>query len=190
MTHVVYIILNHDTNQAYTGLTKQFAARISQHRRKKSYLFEGRCTVVKTEMMPAIAAQRKEADAVRYLQTIGYHTVNVAKTGSLGQPPVRTWTKERCAEEAEKYTTRWDFQRKSLGVYLAAYRYGWLNDICKHMKSVKKPCGYWTKERCAEEAQKYTTRNDFQRKSAGAFEAASKNGWLDDIRRHMKRRTR
>lgn len=45
---------------------------------------------------------------------------------------------------------------------------------------------YWTKERCREAAKKYQTRTEFNRAEIGAYEAARKAGWLDEICIHMK----
>lgn len=43
------------------------------------------------------------------------------------------WTKERCHEEALKFNSRGDFQKKSRSAYLTSYKKGWLNDVCSHM---------------------------------------------------------
>jgi hypothetical protein len=43
------------------------------------------------------------------------------------------------------------------------------------------PCGYWTRERCIEDAQRFQSRNQWNRNSRGAFEAAWRNGWMDEI---------
>jgi len=45
--------------------------------------------------------------------------------------------------------------------------------------------GYWTKENCQKESLKYTTRGEFQKESIGAYLKSLKNGWLDDICKHM-----
>ena len=42
-------------------------------------------------------------------------------------------------------------------------------------------CGYWTKERVLEEAKKYETRSEFYNNSCGAYEAARRNNWLDEL---------
>ena len=57
-------------------------------------------------------------------------------------------------------------------------------------KKKRKPIGYWTKERCKEETLKYNTRSEFQKGSESAYQAARKNGWLDDICKHMPRKTK
>ena len=53
------------------------------------------------------------------------------------------------------------------------------------MKEVKKPSGYWTKERCKKEAKKYNTRSNFEKGSGGAYGAAHKKGWLEEYCKHM-----
>ncbi len=45
--------------------------------------------------------------------------------------------------------------------------------------------GYWTKEVCIKDALKYQTRTEWQNAS-GAYQAAQKNGWVDECCRHMK----
>jgi len=96
------------------------------------------------------------------------------------------WTKGRCQEVASKFETRNEFQRGSCSAYASAKRKGWLDEICSHMIELKKPRGYWTKERCEEVASKFETRNDFQNGCKGAYLTAIKKGWLDEICSHMK----
>jgi len=50
---------------------------------------------------------------------------------------------------------------------------------------MKLPSGYWTKEKCAEEALKYESRKDFSNKSKSSYTISQRNGWLDDICYHM-----
>ena len=50
----------------------------------------------------------------------------------------------------------------------------------------QKKSGYWTKEHCAEEAKKYQNRSSFCKGSNGAYTAALKHGWLDEICSHME----
>ena len=45
---------------------------------------------------------------------------------------------------------------------------------------MRKPRGYWTYERCFEEAKKYKTRMDFKNGSPRAYSLSAKNKWLDD----------
>ena len=98
--------------------------------------------------------------------------------------PLNYWTKERCAEVALKCETKIEFKKHFSCVYVTAHRNDWIEEICGHMVG-NKPIGYWTKERCAEEALKYKTRIEFQRGNSGAYRKACKNGWMDDICNHM-----
>ena len=95
------------------------------------------------------------------------------------------WTKEKCKEEALKYNYRTEFQRGSGSAYSASLKNGWLNDICGHMPEKVKPNGYWTKEKCHEEALKYITKKEFNSVSNSVYSTAQKNGWLNDICSHM-----
>jgi hypothetical protein len=95
------------------------------------------------------------------------------------------WTKEKCAEEALKYKSRIEFQKHSKGAQLAAFRHGWLNDICNHMIRPTNHNKIWYKENCKTEALKYNTRQEFFNGSLGAYKAAHKNKWLNEICSHM-----
>ena len=53
------------------------------------------------------------------------------------------------------------------------------------MIQLKKPHGYWTKERCQEEALNYSNRSDFSDNNSSAYTKALKNGWLDEIYFHF-----
>lgn len=64
------------------------------------------------------------------------------------------WIRERIAEEALKYTTRNEFSKKSPSVYNSALQYSCIDDVCGHMTGERNPAGFWTKERCTEEARK------------------------------------
>ena len=93
--------------------------------------------------------------------------------------PEGYWTYETCFEEAKKYKKRTEFAVSSGTAYRYARRNGWLDDY-KWFNSVTTPAGYWTYERCWEEAKKYKTRNEFHKANLGAYDAAYRNKWLKD----------
>lgn len=95
------------------------------------------------------------------------------------------WTKERCVKDAKKYLTKSEWQYKSKTSYGISSKNKWLNECCVHMKLMHKKNGYWTKERCAEDAKNYSTRNDWRINSSSASTIASKNGWLNECCTHM-----
>lgn len=95
------------------------------------------------------------------------------------------WLYDNCKLEALKYNTRTEFQYGSKGAYNSSRVNGWLNELCSHMKLLKHPKGYWTKELCHIEAIKYNNRTDFCTQSSGAYNYSKRNGFLDEICIHM-----
>jgi hypothetical protein len=53
----------------------------------------------------------------------------------------------------------------------------------------RKPKGYWTFERCKEEALKYNKKINFRINNCGCYTYAYRRGWLDDICLHMIKNT-
>lgn len=92
----------------------------------------------------------------------------------------KKWTREKCAEEARKYKTRREFQKNSNSAYNVAWNNGWLDDYTWLEKRDSKPNGYWTRERCFDEAMKYQSRKEFQNSGTTAYHVARVHGWLDD----------
>ncbi len=84
---------------------------------------------------------------------------------------------------AKQYKTRIDFKKYNGCAYSIARKNNWINDICTHMK---KPHGYWTKDRIHNEALKYDTRKKFQLGNSSAYTIAHKRGWINDVCSHMK----
>lgn len=96
------------------------------------------------------------------------------------------WTMESCKEEARRFSTRFEFCKSSGAAYDAAKRNGWISEVCSHMSSIQMPTGHWTRENCRAEAQCYTSRVEFRKRSGGAYYAAWRKGFLDEICTHMK----
>jgi hypothetical protein len=97
-------------------------------------------------------------------------------------------SKENCRIEALKYRSRSEFGKRSSGAAHAAAEHGWFEEICSHMPTPQnQPAGYWSKDRCHEEAIKYQRTSDFQKKSNGAYDIARNSGWLEEITSHMAR---
>ena len=97
------------------------------------------------------------------------------------------WTYENCKEEALKYDNKTDFFKKSSGAYDAAYRKGWLGDICIHMIQKRKPNNYWTKERCFKAAMNCTTNKEFQKIYPRASELIYSNNWVTEAGSHFQK---
>lgn len=95
------------------------------------------------------------------------------------------WTLELCRVEALKHNRRVDFLKACGQAYRLAHKNNWLDDICSHMQTIKKPNNFWTKERCHVEALKYHHRSKFREESSNVYNIASKKGWLSEICSHM-----
>lgn len=97
------------------------------------------------------------------------------------------WTLERCMEDAAQYSSQREWSRRSSGAYQRASANGWREQCCAHMASGNKPRGYWTLERCMEDAAKYGRRSEWKSASKGAYLAAMRKGWLEACCGHMSR---
>ena len=93
----------------------------------------------------------------------------------------RKWTYESCREVAKGYKTRTAFQRGNPGAYVFARKKGLLEKF-DWFDEIKKPNGYWTRERCEEESRKYQSKKEFVKGCSAAHHAAVVNGWLDDFK--------
>jgi hypothetical protein len=101
------------------------------------------------------------------------------------QKPFGFWVFERCKEEALKYNSKSDWAKNSSSSYDAAKKNGWFDECTKHMVELQKPSGFWTLERCKEEALKYNTRNEWREKGKNSYQAAMSAKFLDKCTSHM-----
>lgn len=94
--------------------------------------------------------------------------------------PNKYWDYEKCYKEARKYETRSEFEygKGSSAAYKTARLNGWLEDYI-WFKEKQKPKGYWTYERCFEEAKKYKNRTEFMKRVPRAYVIAKSNGWIE-----------
>ncbi|MDF4995289.1 hypothetical protein ACEV8O_22820 [Vibrio parahaemolyticus] len=123
----------------------------------------------------AYAAARKH----RWLEEITRHY-------QQKQKPRGHWDdKSICQKEAEQYNSISAFKKGSRGAYAAADRLGWLEEITSHYPQIRNKNGYWTIEKCRQEARKFNTRIEFQKSSSAAYSAARRKDWLDEICSHM-----
>lgn len=99
--------------------------------------------------------------------------------------PKGYWIKDKCLKEALKYTTKTEWSKNSRSSYSSALKNGWYEECTAHMLEIHKPSGYWTFERCIDEAKKYKTKNEWQKKSGAAYKASLINGSYDKCTNHM-----
>ena len=104
-----------------------------------------------------------------------------------GCKPRNYWTKERCIEESLKYSVKEHWKKQHPPSYQASQRNGWYNELTTHMIESTKPKGYWTKERCIENAKNFTTISDWSNSNSTPVTNARANGWYDECTAHMFR---
>ncbi|QIG67456.1 GIY-YIG nuclease domain-containing protein [Rhizobium phage RHph_TM3_3_9] len=182
----IYVIRNDIAKCAYVGLSKHPNKRLREHQCKRYHFFMPftRFEIISLPLSPE-QAQVAEAAAIETFRERGFRLFNKASAGSLGATK-QFWTLERCAEEALKYRTKPEFKAGSAGCASVAKDRGWWKIVTAHMTPLKNPDGYWTRQRCVDEARKFETRSAFNNGSKSAYLAAFKRGWLDDICSHMR----
>ena len=109
-----------------------------------------------------------------WLDELCSHMVNQKKKNGY-------WTKARCKEAAEKFNKRIDFQKGNPAAHSAAFKNGWLDEVCLHMSYNEFEPTKWTKQICAELAKQYKTRGKFKANNSSAYKIALKHKWLDEI---------
>lgn len=128
--------------------------------------------------------QIREDYYVKHYKNLGYIILNKGATGlgigSLGSLAGVIWTREKCLEEARKYTSRNEFKNYQVGAYTRALKNGWLSDY-KWFEEPKTGKYKWDYEACLLESKKYSTRSEFQHGCSTAYRKACKNNWIDDF---------
>jgi hypothetical protein len=102
--------------------------------------------------------------------------------------PMGYWTKEKCIEEALKYDSQYKWKENSNSSYGAAYKNNWVKECIKHMIQYRKPNGYWTFERCLEEALKYTSVIEWKINDVASQSAAYRSNFYNECIKHMKKK--
>ena len=95
------------------------------------------------------------------------------------------WSKQGCIKSAREYNDLKTWIREKKTSYLAARDNGWLDECCTHMElDISKT--EWTFDLCAKEAKKFKTRSRWSYEEPNSYNAALKNGWLDECCFHME----
>lgn len=197
--YTVYKYYWEETNTVYVGLTKNLKERDNDHRKYKikngkkiistvkKYAEDNGFNIPKPiildENLNGFEAKEKEEYWVNFYKTKNYNVINIAKTGvkssSIGGS-IKKWTFETVYEEAKKYTSRTDFQKKSYGCYRSAKKNGWLDKI-EWLKPKIHPNGYWTYEKCLEHAKKYKNLKELYENDFKAYRRDRDFKWLEQI---------
>jgi hypothetical protein len=99
-----------------------------------------------------------------------------------GWHPKNYWKKrENIMKEARKYKTKDEFQKNNLTAFLAAYKYGYIDEMYWLVKQKQHKKNYWNYENIKNEAIKYNTKTEFFKGNQTAYRAALKLGIIDDF---------
>lgn len=188
-------VFEFEDHHAYIGLSYSPKNRYRQHLNEgKSavfkYIKETGCKYIFKVLSSSLVvnAVQQEIIWIRKYKNEGWILLN-KELDDLANDGSPTYTHEYCEMIANRYAHSQNFQKGNSLVYNYAARHGWLDEICQHMDRNTLKAQHWTKERCQEEAYKYKTRKDFQEGCRGAYAAAYRNKWLDEICSHMERPT-
>ena len=135
----------------------------------------------KTEFIQKFNAAYVKARKNGWLQD--YSWLNITRTAHN-----KKWDYNTVLEEAKKYRTKKQFGTKARGVYKVALKNGWMGLFdwfeethIVHRRACLARKKKWTYDACKQLASESKGRQDFRRKSAGAYNAAWTNKWLDDF---------
>ncbi|SHH56421.1 GIY-YIG nuclease family protein [Ferrimonas marina] len=128
-----------------------------------------------------------EQATINHFRRAGWRLLNRQAGGGLGAS-IRRWDEETIRRTAKAYDSIQAFKEGALNAYNAASRMGILKELTQHMYSKIKRAGYWTKERCHQEALKYATRSLFMKGCPSAYSKAKQQGWNHEICSHMTSR--
>lgn len=145
---------------------------------KERVLDEAKKYTYQTEWIKASGASHSAAKRNKWVKEACAH---------MQSPKVAMghWTKGRLIEDAKKYSTRVDWKNANASAYATATSKGYLVECCAHMNQVRKPNGYWTKEKCLESSLQYPTVQSWAMGDGAAYDAAKRQSWYKDVISHM-----
>jgi len=181
-----------EDNHVYVGLTYNLEKRHSSRLKSNTdqvtkHMNETNLNPIRKQLTDYInvnEAIKMEEYYVNKYKDDGWNILNKMKTGGIGGGN-KIWTYEKCKEELLKYKNKKQLRINNPSVYTIIKNNKWVDILCSHMITIRKPNGYWTYEKCKEEALKYDNRKDFKENSSSAYNTSLKNNWLNDICKHM-----
>lgn len=96
------------------------------------------------------------------------------------------YTHEWAYSEAKQYSTRQEFRKNRIGLYMYAYRYKILDSVCAHMPPPRKLSPKYDISTVQSIAANYKVKSEFRSKERGAYNFCYKNNLLTEVCKHMK----
>jgi predicted GIY-YIG superfamily endonuclease len=115
-----------------------------------------------------------------------YGKLFIKKEPKIIEIDKEVWSYEKCKEEALKYKSKASFIRVNNEIYKYIIHNNW-DELLLHIKLIEiKPSGYWTYERCKEEALKYNTMVELAENCVSAYNKIQKNRWKNELCSHIE----
>lgn len=115
-----------------------------------------------------------------------YARVFIKKETKIIKIDKEVWDYDKCKEEALKYKTKASFIRVNNEIYKYIIDNNW-DELLLHIPLIEnKPSGYWTYERCKEEALKYKTMVELAENCVSAYNKIQKNRWKNELCSHIE----
>jgi hypothetical protein len=96
------------------------------------------------------------------------------------------WNKKKVLELAKKHGTIMEFKNQNGGAYAYAFKQGFLKELKKHFKVVRRDSSTWTKREILSTAYKCKTRKEFYIKHKKEYRIAKERKWLKEIFSNLK----
>ncbi len=99
----------------------------------------------------------------------------------------KVMTLEDCMASAARFKFRRDWRNNDAAASNAALRNGWLEKCCAHMELMYvEKTARPTFEQCKASAARFESRIDWHKADIATYNAAYRNGWLDECCAHMQ----
>lgn len=177
----IFVFINEDACYLFYEFFLVFYNKNKMKRKGRNYWTKEKCIKEAKNYKKRTKFARGSESAYNSARNNKWLDEVCSHMGKVDKNPKGYWTKERCVKEALKHSSKKELYKKSSGAYMSMLNNNWLLELCPHMKT-KKPNGYWTKDRCTEEALKYMSKTEFQIKSGGAYRASIKHEWISEFK--------
>ena len=187
-------VFEFEDGYAYVGLSYNPEIRRKRHLRERdSAVFKHIAETgnskysfkVLTDLLDKDDASKREEEIEQEYATKGWKMLNRMKCGGLGSKGNIKYSKEQITKTAKGYSKRSEFNKHEKGMYLYAYRKGWLDEVCAHMPKRAKPRKrpykprVWTEDKIQEIISLGLSRRELYQKYHFVFRLLKEQGRLD-----------
>jgi len=184
-------------NFVYIGLTYDIDRRNNEHLNNENspvfkHINESNLKpIFKFDSLKTVnEAKNLEIETIKKYKEEGWFLLNKNRGGGTGKNNTK-WDIDSSKNEALKFTSRLEFQKKSHTCYKFCLKNKIMDYVCSHMvrngkKNIK--TNKWDKEKCNLEAKKYKTKKEFYTTSENAYRYSLRNNFLNEICSHMVRK--